>query len=1355
MDKKSITNATRAIYGTVTTLLLLAFMLTVPNARAQQFERGTLYSIAPLSQPALRLGHIGKANPVTAARANEALASQHWTVTPLAGSLRFIEPFANLAMRTEGNSIVTGENNGSDEAQLWKAESADGGKGSFYLVPANRPEVAAAANRDGSLSLIPKDKAKGNRAAMFSIKPSRIKGFDEALTYRIRPFSQPGFSLGNGDSGENNAAIRIEKDDTTNRGQYWTVKMLDLTRRVVTGAFYTINFDDGGGNPAIDYLLQWTGQAGVWNNNKFRFEPVDAGSGRVAYILRSDAESKKSQMYAARNGSLKAVTYDPKDKSAWFVFELTAKPKIKSPYWEDETMFGENKLTTVATYMPYASEAEMKADAQYYATPWTSPRSSRRISLDGTWRFRFAADPDSRPLDFYREGYDYTSWDTIPVPSNWEMQGYDRPIYCNVEYPHSNTPPFIKARPGFNDGGKNYAVNPVGSYVRTFSVPSDWTSRRTILHFGGIYSAAFVWLNGQYVGYTQGSNNDSEFDITPHLRSGENTIAVQVFRWSDGSYLECQDMFRMSGIHRSVYIYNVPRTSIRDHYLTSQLFDQRRNARLNAHLTIEADTTAAADSKTVVMRVISPEGKQVAETVCPVSLKAGAKTVEVDLTQELLGVELWNAEQPNLYTIEFLQRDSQGNEEMAFSTKYGFRDIEIRGSKLYINGRSVFLKGVNRQDTDPLRGRAVTNETMLRDVTLMKQSNINTIRTSHYPNNARMYAMFDYYGLYCMDEADLEDHANQSISDMKSWIPAFEDRIERMVRRDRNHASVIFWSLGNEGGGGENFKYCYEKAHSLDSRPVHYEGTRDGKDYGGNRFSDVYSKMYPGMSWMEHYRNAFDHPMFVCEIAHSMGSSTGNMREFCESAESSTSIIGFGIWDWVDQAIYEPREIKDGTYKGRLRTGYDFPGPHQGNFCCNGLIPATRTQSAKLDEVKNAYQYVRFALTNIDKTDNTVGLRLRNAYAFRSLDGLALRYTVMRDGRPAAKAKTVKLGAVAAGDSLTLELKLPKTKLAKAAAAGEEITLDLSVYQIAESRFAPAGHEVAHRQFTLCERGPLAAIPSKADAAPLAMTDGAGILTIGNNDIQLTFDQHTAQLTALSFGGRNVIADGQGFIYDNHRWIENDRFGNTSNGLDETGTVKVENVGGQTVVKTRREGSLCSTEIDYTVRPEGFVDIEARFFPKTDDLRRAGLVCAIDSSLSTVDYFAHGPRENYDDRLDGEPLGRYTSTVAGMVEYNQKPQSTGGREGLREMTLTSRDGFGIRIETEGTVSFSILPYTDADLMNALHYWEMQPRPYSVLHLDARTRGVGNASCGGAQCDAMPKYRVPKESMTYKLRISKK
>ena len=1318
--------------------ILIALALSIGTALAQvAFQQGKLYHIATKDK-ASQVLTIDQNGALISGALNKENTGQYWKLSELSGSWRIINPVTNQALRVDAVLVELGENNGSDEAQLWKVEGD-------LLIPTNNPGVVLAVAKNGTFTTIPKAQAAQTKGAHFNIRAAEAAGFDDALTYRIRCAAQPKLVLGNGDSGENNARIVAETMGAENRGQFWNIKTIDLFTFAVENAFYGQNFDDGGDNASIDYLLQWPATVGQWNNARFHFVPVPGKAD--TYVIQSANKGKQQNMYALRGGQLKAVPMNLKDQTAWFTFETVEKPKIQAPYWEDETIFAENKEPAVATYMPYESEQAMLADKAYYKTPWTTPVNNRYLSLNGTWRFHFVSEPSQRPMDFWKEGYDVSAWDTIPVPSNWEMQGYDRPIYANVEYPHSNTPPYIKARPGFNDGGANYGINPVGSYVRTFQVPDNWDGRRTLIHFGGIYSAAFVWLNGQYVGYTQGANNVAEFDLTDFLHKGENTLAVQVFRWSDGSYLECQDMFRMSGIFRDVYLYNVPQLSIRDHYFTTELRNNYQEATLNIALTFGSKGEPQEGKKIVEVSLYHPNGTLMDKaTVEPVFYRHG--TTECGMKFNLKQPKLWSAETPNLYTVHVVQKDEMGNEEMAFSDKVGFRSVEIRNSLVYINGKRVFFKGTNRHDTDPVYGRAVRTESMLRDVLLMKQNNINTVRTSHYPNAARMYAMFDYYGLYCVDEADLEDHANQSISDRKSWIPAFEDRIERMVKRDRNRASVIMWSLGNEAGNGENFGPCYNKAKSLDSRPVHYEGTRSNGNYGGGRFSDFYSKMYPGMAWMNQNTSNLDKPMFICEYAHAMGNAIGNLKEYWDIIEGSNSCIGGCIWDWVDQAIYEPREIKQGVY--RLRTGYDFPGPHQGNFCSNGIIPATREESPKLAEVKAAHQFVKFELKQVNPAKNLAVVLLKNTYNFHDLSQYELVYDVVLNGRVAAT-KRLDLPAIAAGEQQEISLKLPKANLQKNSAKGNEVLLNLRVVYKKDQTFCKAGHSVAQAQFTLSERTALPAIAGKGDnkwGQTLAMHE----TRLFNSNMAICIDNATGQLQSLAFNGKNVVANREGFIYDNHRWIENDRFTNTDNGLTGNATVQVTEENGLTVIKTRRDGTICATEVDYILYPQGMVDIVARFNPKNGEVRRAGLVCAIDSTYDQVDYYAYGPMENYCDRKDGATIGRYHTTVDEMLVHYAKPQSTGGREGLRELILRNKQGEGVKIETEGQVAFSALRYTDADLMNCNHIWELTKRPYTVLHLDAWTRGVGNASCG-QDVNTLPQYRVPQQTLTYKLRIS--
>ena len=1312
---------------------LFATVFSVCASAQATFEKGKLYHIYTTGNNN-NVVYEMKDNKVGVTDFEKENAAQFWKISELSGSWRIINPVTDHALRVNGNHVEVGENNGSDEAQLWKFEEG-------LLIPANSPHVAVAKSKD-KLVLIKRDKAATIKAAQFRIEESEYAGFDDDLTYLICAAADSAVVLGNNDSGENNAHIVGELADANNRGQYWKIKTLDLYTFAVENAFYGQNFDDGGANESINYLLQWPAVTGIWNNAKFRFEPVEGRRG--TYIIVS--VNKANDMYALKEGRMMRVEKNPADSTAWFTFQQVEKPKIASPKWEDETVFAENKERGVATYMPYNNEAEMLADAEYYATPWTEPVNSRYQTLNGNWKFNLVSEPSQRPLDFFQEGYDVSAWDEIPVPSNWEMHGYDKPIYNNVEYPHSNTPPFINARPGFNDNGENYGINPVGSYVRTFEVPENWDGRRTFIHFGGIYSAAFVWLNGEYVGYTQGSNNVAEFDITKLLRRGENRLAVQVFRWCDGSYLECQDMFRMSGIFRDVYLYNVPLVSVRDHYITSELVDDRFSANINVNFELD-NRDFIPGKKCIKAAIYDANNKLLA--IDSVSMNTAAKiaAMEGNIKLSIDDVALWSAEKPNLYTVRITQYNEEGKQEMAFSTKYGFRDIEIKNSLVYINGERVFFKGVNRHDTHPELGRAVTTESMLQDVLLMKRNNINTIRTSHYPNAARMYAMFDYYGLYCCDEADLEDHANQSISDRESWIPSFVDRINRMVLRDRNHASVVMWSLGNEAGNGNNFGPCYDEAKRLDNRPVHYEGTRSNGNYGGGRFSDFYSKMYPGQAWMLENTNDLDKPMFICEYAHAMGNAIGNLKEYWQKIEASNSCIGGCIWDWVDQAIYDPQEMKQGLY--RLHTGYDYPGPHQGNFCSNGIVSPTRIEGGKLKEVKAAHQFIEITMPKVYSEFDIVTIELKNKYNFTNLNEFDVVYDVVKNGKVVYSGKTYAPSAES-GESAKVWLTVKKADIEKAAKRGDELLFTVRVTQREATNATPANHEVAIQQFTIVERSPLAKLKSKGEA--LAATMALHETTVGNSKISATFDNETGRMTALAFNGKNIIVDGEGFLFDNHRWIENDRFTNTANGLESTGSINVVEENGNTVVKTVRKGSICDTEINYTIYPQGIVDVDAKFVPNNGELRRAGLVCGIDPTLSNVNYYAYGPWENTVDRKDGTVVGRYATTVDKMADNYVKPQSSGSREGLRELTLTNELGEGIKIVTEGNVSFSALPYTDEDLMNAEHYWEMTPRPYTVLHLDAWLRGIGNASCGH-DVGTLPEYCVPNETMSYKLRIS--
>ena len=1032
-----------------------------------------------------------------------------------------------------------------------------------------------------------------------------------------------------------------------------------------------------------------------------------------------------------------------------------AKESLPPVYWENETVFKENKEDGHATYIPYTTREELTSDARY-AHPWLEPASKLYQSLNGEWFFHYVDSPEERPTDFFRSDFDCSAWDRITVPSNWEMQGYGKPLYCNVEYPHANKPPYIQRREPFKD----YGVNPVGSYRRTFRISEDWHDKQIFVHFGGIYSAAYVWINGQYVGYTQGANNDHEFDITRYARVGENTISVQVIRWSDGSYLECQDMFRMSGIYRDVYLFATPKTFIRDHYISSKLLApayDRGTLCIKTWIS-NRDSTVKRHAWTLRCEVLSPEGKHVDERSIMLNRRPKHTTTFEDYATTfnlfISDLKLWTAETPNLYTVIFELYDAKGRMTETFATKYGFRHIEVRDRLVYINGQRVVFKGANRHDTHPLLGRAVDVESMLRDVVMFKQNNLNTIRTSHYPNQAKMYAMFDHYGLYVVDEADIECHANTSISDIRSWAPAFVDRAERMVLRDRNHPSVTFWSLGNESGDGENFTDVYKAVKALDDRLIHYEGQ------GSWNHTDLTSDMYPSLDRLrQHDQSADPRPHFVCEYAHAMGNAIGNLKEYWELMETSRRLIGGCIWDWTDQAIFHPEQIASGKMRG-FYTGYDFPGPHQGNFCNNGIVTADRRPTAKLAEVKHIYQYIK--IEDFDATNRAV--KIRNRYAFINLDRFAITWSVLRQGVE-VETGTITDFALPAGEDKTLYIPF-KTAVEPTA----EYLLNVRFTLKNDTDWAKAGHELAAEQFALNERP---ALPKKDVAqlkGTLTMRKTADELQVSGADFGLKFDLKTSVLTSLTYGADEFIHNRSGLVFDNHRYIENDTFTDTSSHLSAEGTLSTEWIARNKtllVTATRSAEGLCDYVIRYTIYADGTVDIATEFTPRepkpSDDpqndpfrnyLRRMGLSMQLNGSFDHIEYYARGPWSNYVDRKESAQLGRYTTTVTAMEEPFVKPQTMGNREDVRDLTLTNSEGRGIRMEVEGRMNFSALHFTDADLMGDRegHQWELRPREEIILHLDYMQRGLGNGSCGPK---TLAKYQIPTQgTYGYTIRLTR-
>lgn len=1236
----------------------------------------------------------------------------------------------------------------------------------FQLVCNARPGQAVAAGDDGGLSLSDDLGSAATHFRLEALPASDVCRPVPGQYYNIVAANVGGGTqvLSNLGSRALDAPIRLVSHDDADTGQKWQLVAAGEGFQLLNTSTYTA-IDLATEKAVSSSLLQWRPDASN-DNQKVRFTEID---GRPGTYQLSATKNGVTRYILPQSGGSVIRTASASDPDTYFTLQLTSTPPepIKED-WENEEVFAINKEEAHATYIPYASTERMKADARY-DKPWLTPTSAEVLDLNGVWRFKFVPEPSQRPgEDFYGDNADVSGYDTISVPSCWEMKGYDRPIYVNVGYPFADNPPYIQLSSSYTNAGMG--ANPVGSYRRDFTLPQGWEDKEVFVNFEGIYSAAYVWVNGHFVGYTEGANTDARFDLTRYVRTGSNNISVQVFRWSDGSYLEGQDMFHMSGIHRDVYLVATPRTYVHNHVITSQL-DAGADY-TSGTMSVRLDMVkreAGATSKTVDVTLLAPDGSEVASKSVDVAFAATDSLRTETLTFDgLSGLALWSAETPNLYTVVVSQKDAAGQEESVFSTKYGFRDVAITDGLVYINGQQVYFKGVNTQDTHPVRGRSIDVPTMLRDVEMMKLANINTVRTSHYPRQPKMYAMFDYYGLYCMDEADIECHKNwsdgASMTNNPSWEASYVDRMVRMVRRDINHPSVVFWSSGNESGSGPNFQAVYDAAKALDSRPVHYEGaSRDGQYTA----TDFCSNMYPTLSVVENLtsNNPARMPYIICEYVHAMGSSVGNLKEYWDIIEGSRYGVGACVWDWVDQSIYDAHDLQSGqlTVNGfhNYKAGYDFPGSQgdgmQGNFCNNGLITADRSWSAELTEVKHVYQYVKFQ----SFVSRTGMLRIQNKYDFLPLDRFGLKYTLLENGEP-VETKELTMPALAPDRAGAV-----KVVFDRALSDDKEYFVNFECYLKESTPWADAGYTVADAQF------PVNSYERKlADVRPkgkLTLDEpAAGRVTVSGDNFQLSFVSGRLRSWELYDGDKTVsplVVNRQGGdpqtvgpVFSDYRYIENDRYDNTASGETSTATctATLSDDATTATVTSVVGGSKCPYTLVYTIYANGIVDLKATFRPAAANLRRIGLQLNFAPGYEDVSYYARGSWENYVDRLIGSFYGRYTTTVDDMFTEHPRPQTSGNHCGLRELLLTNPDdNSSLKIEAEGQVDFSLLHYEDADFNKGeyvpYHPYDVPRRDYVVAHFDYYQNGLGNATCGPGTLD---KYKCPTSgTYTYKLRFT--
>ncbi len=1012
--------------------------------------------------------------------------------------------------------------------------------------------------------------------------------------------------------------------------------------------------------------------------------------------------------------------------------------------WEDQYTIGINKEPGHCTLMPYP-DIETARHCDRLATPW-------RLNLNGSWKFHWAKQPSERPADFYKLEYEVGSWDDIEVPGNWQLQGYGIPIYTNATYPFKPEPPFVINEDTPDHYTSKKLPNPVGSYRRTFTIPRNWDDRRVFLHFDGVKSAFYVWLNGRKVGYSQGSMLPAEFDITDYLQTGENTIAVEVYRWSDGSYLEDQDMWRFSGIYRQVYLFSTPQVHIVDFAVRTELDKNYQDADLQLRPKIKVYNNQNTKGWVVEARLFDAAGQAVFDKPLRKSVNDirferynPRKPPRFPLIQaRIKNPKKWSAEHPYLYTLVLSLHDNHGMVVEAESCRVGFREVEIKNGQLFINGRSIKLLGVNRHEHDPDRGRAVTLDSMIQDIKAMKQNNINAVRTSHYPNDPQWYDLCDEYGLYLIGETNLETHGQDGyLSNQPEWLQAFVDRAVRMVERDTNHPSVIIWSLGNESGVGPNHATMSAWIHEHDpTRPVLYERAQDPY------YVDIISRMYASVEGIVALATNDDtRPMVLCEYAHAMGNSVGNLYQYWDAIRSHKRLIGGFIWDWVDQGLRKTGTGWDGQEHEFWAYGGDYGDhPNDGNFCCNGIVQPDRQPNPSLHEVKKVYQYI--SAQPLDAQPGRVVVQ--NRYDFTSLERFTPVWDLLEDGQIVDGGVLPTL-STAPGEKEIVTLPLDKSIIKP----GREYFVQISFVLAEDTPWALQGHVVAWDEFKL-PHDRETVDSSESEVRALSVRETSQAVEISGDDFTVSFSKRNGSLASLKYDGKEII---QRDLLPNF-WrapIDNDN----GNGMPRrSGVWKTAVSKGKlySLNITRPSESMARVEAaislaaeksmfyaTYTVFASGQITVNGRLIPssKLPEIPRVGMQMQIPAAYNTIHWYGRGPWENYWDRKTGSAIAQYRMNVEDFIFDYIRPQENANRCDVRWFTLTDKDGRGLRFKGMPQIDFSVWPYAMEDLEKARHTHELPRRDFLTVNVDHRQMGVGGDNSWGAR--PHPEYRLPANS----------
>lgn len=980
---------------------------------------------------------------------------------------------------------------------------------------------------------------------------------------------------------------------------------------------------------------------------------------------------------------------------------------------EDPRITGINKEPAHATLMPYSNIQEALAGKR--------KNSSHCLLLNGTWKFHWASWPQKRPAGFYEQGFDVSGWDDITVPSNWQVKGYGTPFYSNYNYTFQKDFPRVMSAPPLNFTAFTER-NPVGSYRRDFTLPQNWNGNRVFLSFEGVDAGFFLWINGRKVGYSVNSRNIAEFDVTDYVKSGRNTIAVEVYQYTAGSYLEDQDMWRLSGIFRSVYLWHSPVEHIRDFSVKTSFDKQYRDATLTVEAKVKNYSKTPVPEKTLDVKLYDGQTPLQGATAKVPALQAGEeKTVKVDIPVK--APVKWTAEQPKRYTTVL----QLGQEVLSATT--GFRDVKIDGRSLLVNGVRVKLKGVNRHEHWPENGHTLNDEQMVRDLLLIKQANCNHVRTCHYSDDPRWYELCDEYGLYVLAEANVENHgAMNEFNEEPSIKDAIIDRNVANVQNFKNHPSVIIWSLGNEcGSGGSNFRAALQAIKQIDAdRPVHYEGFGIGKDNP----ADIDSRMYTSPEWLEkHAQDAgLWKPFYLCEYAHAMFNSMGSVDTYNELFDKYPSLLGGCIWEWQDQGLWNRRNKTHPILAFGGGFG-EYPNDHY--FIHKGVIASDRTLKPHYPELKHAYQWI-----SIKPKDLANGwLTISNKYQFRDLQDFQGKWTLLKNGISISNGE-LETGNIQPGATKDYRIPFQLTP-------GDEYLLNISFITRKKEAWADKGFEVATQQFELT--GPVTTTATATQGIPAWAANG-NIIKVTGKGFTLEFDKLTGTFSKIEKNGQNILLKDGGPKL--HLWraphCNDDMWANEvweKYGLKnikwETGNSTVKDSAGGVCITVDLTGKgkqnfTVNHKATYIIYNGGFIRSfnQVSFSDPAVVLARLGVRMLLKPELDQFSYYGRGPMENYADRKSGAQVGIYTGSVYNQLTPYEKPMEAGNHEDIRWAVLHTGNKPVLRVVKDAALlQVSALPYRDEELEQTEYRIDLPPVTATVLCISRHTLGVGSNSCG--------------------------